>query len=160
MAETADGATKADGAVTLESLAAIVADLATVVKEVAARPPVTERVQQVYTQGPGELPIAKTTNEILSGMRKGESRSGGEYIGPPGRRRLFRDNDVVELVDEDKLKLMRGGFQLPEGPLYGVVKALMYHRRKSGEPKYNIDFGSGINEDGCMESQLKAVQRD
>ena len=101
MAETADGVEKTDGAVSNEQLAAIVASLAEAVKEIASRPPVTERVQQVYTQGPGEMPIARTTDEVLRGLRgmqRGEARSGVDYTGPPGRRRKFRDNDLVELI--------------------------------------------------------------
>ena len=114
---------------------------------------------QYEPTGPTRLPTAKSTADLLSGMKRGEQRAGSEYFGPRGRRQRFLPDDVVE-VTGDKAKELHTGFKIDaDTPIYGVVKSLMYHKRKSGEPKYKVDFGRGIREDGCMESELQLVQR-
>ena len=144
---------QADGSITLEGLAAIVAGLAKAVEGLARR--------AEPAAVPGHLPHAKTTKELLSGMRRGELRQGQTRVDMYGQTPAFRADDVVRLLPGDKLTQMQ---QLPiysssdDNDVLGVVKAFMYRRRRDGKRKYKVDFGAGVGEDGLMEDEIELVQ--
>jgi hypothetical protein len=140
-----------DGVMDLASLAAIVAGLAQTVERIAARP------QQVIPNGPEQLPRAKSTKDILTGMKKGESRSGQDRTDPFGAPAAFMPDQIVILTDPDKIAAWRNAGKAVDGePIYAVVKSFMYRRSKDGFRKYKVDFGLGMGEDGLMEYQMEA----
>ena len=154
MAEPADtvSQSEADGAerTTLKDVVQMIGELTKQVKSLELRPPPTNL--------PAELPRTRTAKEILAGMKPGESRSGQDRIDSTRGFRVFQPNDIFELIDEDKLKSMRAGHKLDASePVYGVIQAFMYRRRRDGIPKYRVDFGKGIGDDGLMEDQMKKV---
>src|SRR3990167_9542631 len=137
------------GDLTLEGLASIVAGLAKAVEDLTRH--------QVISTAPTSLPRARSTREILAGMKVGESRFNRETIDDqPGG---FKPDDVIELTDEAKLMQWRRVNKVAvDEPMYGVVQAFMYRKRRSGERKYRVDFGPGIGDDGLMEGQMKLVR--
>ena len=148
-----------DGAVSIESLAAIVQgiaksvdNLSKQVQEVTSRPPV------VASNVPQGIPRARSTAEILDGMKRGEARRGQERIDPYGQTPAFRPDEIVALRDDEKLKIYREkGMVKGDEDILGVVKSFMYRRRRDGLRKYKVDFGEGFGEDGIMEDQLEYI---
>jgi hypothetical protein len=148
-----------DGAVSIESLAAIVQgiaqsvdNLSKQVQEVSARPAV------VAPNVPQGIPRARSTSEILDGMRRGEARRGQDRVDPYGQSPAFNPDEVVALRDEEKLRIYREkGMVKGDEDLYGVVKSFMYRRRRDGLRKYKVDFGENFGEDGIMEDQLEYI---
>ena len=143
--------------ISVDELAGIVSRLANSVNQLSERVTmVVERPQSTM------LPIAPNTEDMLSNvrnMKKGESRSGTEYTDRFGRRLKFRPDDIVQLVDEEKLSQFQlKGVIEKDAPLYGVVRSVMYVKRKTGVAKYKVDFGRPINEDGVMEDGLIRAQ--
>jgi hypothetical protein len=123
--------------------------------------------QQAVMAGdrPATLPVAKTTKEILSGMRRGEARSGQERIDTLGRTPAFRPDDIVRLLPEvlgdknAKYEALVNAHKIERGDdAYAVIKRFMYARRRDGQRKYIIDYGQGIGEDGAMEYELELVK--
>src|SRR3990167_4383441 len=136
------------GDVTLEGLASIVAGLAKAVEDLTRH--------QTISTAPTSLPRARSTREILAGMKVGETRFGRETIDQGGG---FKPDDVIELTDEAKLMQWRRVNKVAvDEPMYGVVQAFMYRKSRSGERKYRVDFGPGIGDDGLMEGQMKLVR--
>lgn len=164
MVEPADGVTEVtDGAVdehvTLKDLTQIVLGLARDMKEIAARPAVREVVREVHNSNePGELPRAKTTKEILAGMGRGETRQGQDRYDPRGKG-PYRPDNIIELTDKDKSTALRAAYELStDEPIYGVVQAFMYRRKRDGQCKYRVDFGRRFGDDGIMEDQMRLVE--
>lgn len=133
-------------------LAALVADLGKTVQTLQ----LAEQVRS--TRAPAGIAQAPTTKSIMKGLKKGEAAGGQTRSDPSGLRPAFKMNDVVALVNADKLSiLVAGGFATVDEPFLGVVKARMYRRRRDNQMKYNVDF-PGIGEDGAMESELEMIQ--
>ena len=149
-----DVAERAEERVTLRDVVQMMQHLMEDVKDLKERPAVKEVVRDVLADG-GELPRAKSTKEILSNMKKGDTRSGQDRIDPTRGRVAFKSEDIIELMDEDKVTAFREGFNLEAGPIHGVVQGFMYRRRRDGQPKYRVDFGRGIGEDGIMEDEMR-----
>jgi hypothetical protein len=143
--------------ISVDELAGIVSRLANSVNQLAERVTmVSERPQSTM------LPIAPNTEDMLSNirnMKKGEARSGTEYTDLEKGKMKFRPDDIVQLVDEEKLsQLQSRGVIEKDAPLYGVVRSIMYVKRKTGVAKYKVDFGRPLNEDGIMEDDLVHAQ--
>lgn len=150
--KSADGGGQSDGAeVTLNGVLTVVEKLA------ASVATLTERVQNLDVTAGQTLPLAQSPEQILSRMKAGQSSSGHKVIDPLGKSG-YRPDDVVELIDEERLQLFRQAGKIePDEPMLGVVQSLMYRRRKDQQRKYKVAF-PGIGDDGVMEYDMKMVK--
>lgn len=143
--------------ITLEGLAAIVQGLAATVQELAARP--VPSASQRNPNIPDQIPRARSTKEILEGMRVGDTRVGQDRIDPSGQRLPFKPYDIIELTHPDKIRALReNGKATPGEPVYGVVQSFMYRRKRDGRGKFRVDFGPGRGDDGLMEDEMALVK--
>lgn len=132
---------------------------------------VQELIRQAKApQAPTNLPIALTPKQRIKQMSAGQSLSATDTLNDLSKRvdtlglvGGFRPNDIVVLTAEDKLKLLYASksVKLEEGePLYGVVRALMYARRRDRKRKYRVAFptlGKSFD-DGVMEYEMELVE--
>ena len=136
------------------------ADLAALVEEQGKAIKDFKLADQIRrTRAPAGLPQAPTTKSIMKGLEGvGDSISGQNRYDPTGLRPAFRPNDVVALVNEDKLRALTSKGYVKNGEQFlGVVVATMYRRRRDNQMQYNVDF-PGIGKDGALESDLELVQ--
>lgn len=128
----------------------------------------TQRINIIETR-PNTLPLTQSPESILDTiktMTAGQSKFGHDVIDPGARfglRTKYRPDDVVRLIDSEKIALYRKAGKLgADEDMLGVVQALMYRRRRDGECKYRIAFPSmgrgSRGQDGVMEVDLELVQ--
>jgi hypothetical protein len=120
------------------------------------------RVLQMTPRTGNPLPQARTTGQILKELEgvgttaKGQRRI--DPLDPTGQYVLFRPDDIVKLVDEDKLKALQVSSKITvDDEVFGVVKAFMYRRNKDHKRKYKVDFPA-YGEDGVMEDQITLIR--
>jgi hypothetical protein len=122
------------------------------------------RAIQKVRNVPAKLPRARTPKEMLGSLEKAGQASEGQRridpLDPQGRFTQFQTDDIVKLVDVDKLASLRAADHLsldPDKPILGVVQSKMYTNRRTGVPKYRVNFPD-YGDDGVMETEIELVQ--
>jgi hypothetical protein len=120
------------------------------------------RVLQTTPRTGTPLPQARTTGQVLKELEgvgttaKGQRRI--DPLDPSGQHVLFKPDDIVKLVDEDKLQALQASSKVKiDDEVLGVVKAFMYRRNKDHKRKYKVDFPA-YGEDGVMEDQITLIR--
>lgn len=104
---------------------------------------------------PRALPRAQSPRERISQLTAGSSLNGQYRHDPTGLKPKFRTDDVVKLIDKDKLAALRTAKKVTgDEPCLGVVLDLMYRRKKDNMAKYRVDFPD-YGDDGIMECDLE-----
>tara|TARA_Y100000310_G_C20689057_1_gene820997 strand:- start:591 stop:1076 length:486 start_codon:yes stop_codon:yes gene_type:complete len=158
MAKSADGGEAPDGAeVTLESVLSAINAIAGKVETLS------DKVHAMEDAPVGKMQVIESPEQLISKLKAGQSTSGSHTIDPQHRRGGFRPDDIVRLVDGDKLTQIRAAGKLgKDDEVLGVVVSRMYRRRRDDMMKLKVNFpalGRGTSgEDGVMEDQLALVK--
>ena len=140
--------------ISVESLASAIASIAQSVATLSDKVEILSRQPAAPA-----LVAAQSPDQLLAGvksMQVGEEKHKSSFRDQFGRTPVFHPDQMVELIDLDKLQLWYKSGRLAEGaPLFGIVISLMYWSKRGACPKYKVDFGSGFGSDGVMETQIR-----
>ena len=103
------------------------------------------------------LPIAETPDQILARLRLPAGQSASGHTTYNSRGLPFHVGQIVALLENDKTRAWRAaGTIAADQPILGVVAKHMYKRRRDGQHKFMVNFGTGIGDEGVMDFEMEA----